>query len=170
MSEIIAAHKNATHHCRAYILIQDLGGENNCVEYSSDDGEPSGTAGKPILAAIKHNNIFNVMVIVTRYFGGVKLGTRGLIDAYKGVAEKALSLCAPVVKFVTKNIKIQIKYNSLGLINKLFQAHNALNIKSDFAQNIFFSADVPLDDNDKNYLSLKSKLDELNSRGILNYV
>ncbi len=166
LSNIIAAHKNATHHCRAYVLISDLGDENNCVEYSSDDGEPSGTAGKPILMAIKHNNIFNVMIIVTRYFGGIKLGTRGLIDAYKGVAEKALSQCAPVLKFVTRNIKINLQYNSLGLINKLFQAHSALNIKSDFAQDIFFSGDVPVE----NYDSIKNKLDELNLRGIIKYV
>ena len=66
LTGIISQHRDATHNCRAYVL-------SNGTEYSSDDGEPSGTAGRPILNAIKHSELVNVIVVVTRYFGGVKL-------------------------------------------------------------------------------------------------
>lgn len=86
--ELIAAHNqefaNATHNCFAYLC-----GFNREIQYYSDAGEPHGTAGKPILNALLRNGLTNVLAIVTRYYGGVKLGTRGLIEAYGETAELA---------------------------------------------------------------------------------
>ena len=106
------------------------------------------------------------MIIVTRYFGGVKLGTRGLIDAYGDVAKKALQECEPVKKFFTRNFKITFEYNLFSAVNKIFETHHAINIRPEFSQEIFFDADVPVNECD----SLKIKLDELNLRGLLKYV
>lgn len=78
-------HKNANHNCWAFII-----GNNAQDEHASDAGEPSGSAGKPILNALKKYNTSNIAAVVTRYFGGVKLGIRGLIDAYSSVVANAL--------------------------------------------------------------------------------
>jgi uncharacterized YigZ family protein len=87
ITEISQEHKNATHNCWAYIV-----GDKGEMQHSSDDGEPSGTAGKPMLNALNKSELTNIVAVVTRYFGGVKLGIRGLIDAYGGVLERALNL------------------------------------------------------------------------------
>jgi uncharacterized YigZ family protein len=85
VSEINSEHKNATHNCWAYIV-----GNKGEISHSSDAGEPSGTAGKPILNALMKYDLTNIVCVVTRYFGGVKLGVRGLIEAYGGIAEQAI--------------------------------------------------------------------------------
>ncbi len=87
ISNISKEHKNANHNCWAFVI-----GKTGDYAHSSDNGEPSGTAGKPILNAINKSTLTNIVVVVTRYFGGVKLGIRGLIDAYGGVVERAISL------------------------------------------------------------------------------
>ena len=85
ISQISSEHKTANHNCWAYIV-----GKKGETFHSSDAGEPSGTAGKPILNAFKKHNITNIVVVVTRYFGGVKLGIRGLIEAYGESVENAI--------------------------------------------------------------------------------
>ena len=135
LARVIAEHRDATHNCRAYVI--------DGVEYSSDDGEPSGTAGKPILNAIKHSGLVNVMIIVTRYFGGVKLGVRGLIDAYGGVAAKALELAGRIEKIKTFPINISLEYNSMGTITKLLETHGAINLSWEYGENVSVKADVP---------------------------
>ena len=89
---------SANHHCYAYILYPD-----KSAQKENDDGEPSSTAGKPILNQIKSNDLTNTLIIVVRYFGGTKLGISGLIKAYKKAASQAISTC----KIITKNIKEQ---------------------------------------------------------------
>ena len=155
ISRVIAQHRDATHNCRAYII--------EGVEYSSDDGEPSGTAGKPILNAIKHSGLVNVIVVVTRYFGGVKLGTRGLIDAYGGVAEKALELAGRVEKILTSQIKITLEYNSMGVITKILESLGAINLAWDYGEVVNVKADVPV----ASLESLIAQLEELKARRII---
>lgn len=87
ISQVSKDNKTANHNCWAYVI-----GKNGDWAHSSDNGEPSGTAGKPILNAINKNDLTNIVIVVTRYFGGVKLGIRGLIDAYGGVSEKAIEI------------------------------------------------------------------------------
>ncbi len=84
LKELRRKHPKATHHCYAYRL--QLG-----LEKQSDDGEPSGTAGAPLLASLRQHNLQNVLVVVVRYFGGIKLGTGGLTRAYRECAERTLA-------------------------------------------------------------------------------
>jgi uncharacterized YigZ family protein len=100
---------DATHHCYAYRTGIDGAG----VRFN-DDGEPSGTAGKPILAAIDKFGLTDVLVVVTRYFGGTRLGVGGLIRAYHGAAEVALSHADRVVRFVTDTIEVSFPHGYIG--------------------------------------------------------
>ena len=86
---------SATHNCSAYVI-----GENSCAERSSDDGEPSGTAGLPMLEVLRKNSLYNVVAVVTRYFGGIKLGAGGLVRAYTGSVAGAVEAAgrATIVK------------------------------------------------------------------------
>ncbi len=108
---------DATHHCYAYIL----GSEGKESRYS-DDGEPSGTAGTKILAAIQSKNLSDVLVVVTRYFGGTKLGTGGLARAYFDSASRALSDAVVVPKIVTAELLITFPYDETSrVMNTLSQ-------------------------------------------------
>ena len=86
-------HRSATHNCSAYVI-----GERDQIQKQSDDGEPSGTAGKPILEVIKHQGLKNTVVVVTRYFGGIMLGAGGLIRAYTDGAVAGIEAGKPIYK------------------------------------------------------------------------
>ena len=108
IAKIGKEHKNANHNCWAYIV-----GEKGEIFHSSDAGEPTGTAGKPILNALKKHNLTNIVAVVTRYFGGTKLGIRGLIEAYSQVTEETINL-SPLKKIVkTETFKIETSYDFL---------------------------------------------------------
>ncbi len=155
LTRITSQHRNATHNCRAYII----GG----TEYSSDDGEPSGTAGKPILNAIKRSELVNVMVIVTRYFGGVKLGVRGLIDAYGMTAAKALELAGRIERVMTSAFRVVMGYASMGTVTHLLEVCGASGLKWDYGENVSVIADIP--EELCGYLS--NELAELQARKII---
>jgi uncharacterized YigZ family protein len=117
--ELKKEHPKAVHHCFAY----RLGLDGNSFRVS-DDGEPSGTAGKQILGQIDSKNITNVCIIVVRYFGGTLLGVPGLVNAYKNVSSLVLQVVPLVQKAVTKNLSIQFDYtqmNDIMLILKQLQ-------------------------------------------------
>ncbi len=105
ISEIAAQHKQANHNCWAYVI-----GDAGETFHASDAGEPSGTAGKPMLNALKRHDLTNVAVVVTRYFGGIKLGIRGLIEAYSQTVEACVQL-ASLQKIVhLKRFRIDVDY------------------------------------------------------------
>ena len=111
LNSIRKKHYDATHNCYAYIL-----GENSEIQRSSDDGEPSGTAGIPILEVLKKESLTNTIVVVTRYFGGIMLGAGGLIRAYtEGAAQVINASGAIAVKPFIKYF-IKTDYSSLGKI------------------------------------------------------
>ncbi len=117
--ELKKEHPKAVHYCFAYRL--GLAGNNFRV---SDDGEPSGTAGKPILGQLDSKNITNVCIIVVRYFGGTLLGVPGLINAYKTVASLVLQVVPLVQRAVTKKLALHFDYtqmNDIMLILKQLQ-------------------------------------------------
>ena len=153
---IASQHRDANHNCRAYIL-------SNGTEYSSDDGEPSGTAGKPILNAIKRSELVNVIVVVTRYFGGIKLGVRGLIDAYGLTATKALVLAGRVERVNTKPLRISLGYSAVGSVTRLLEGAGAMNLEWDYGESVNVAAEVPV--SAVEYLS--RELDELRARKII---
>lgn len=105
---------DARHHCFAYII-----GENQVQERFSDDGEPSGTAGKPILEVIRGQELRNVMIIVIRYFGGTLLGTGGLVRAYTEAAKQGLFNSAVICKVSGYRLKITTDYTGLGKMQYL---------------------------------------------------
>lgn len=100
---------DARHNCLAYRVVKD----NNIIEKASDDGEPSGTAGGPMLNILQKNNLCNILVIVTRYFGGILLGTGGLVRAYSDATLEAINIAEKVEKCMGEEAEVTIEYNNL---------------------------------------------------------
>ena len=111
VAEIKSKHKQARHNCWAYII-----GENMGIQRYSDDGEPQGTAGIPTLEVIKKEDLRDVVVVVTRYFGGVKLGAGGLVRAYTKGAKIGIDAAKVIEKVMYKEVRIKIDYNQLGKV------------------------------------------------------
>ncbi|RTE09855.1 YigZ family protein [Paenibacillus whitsoniae] len=114
-------HKLATHNCSAYVL-----GERDQIQKQSDDGEPSGTAGKPILEVIKQQGLKNTAVVVTRYFGGIMLGAGGLIRAYTDGAVAGLEAAQPVYKVNHQQVLIEVDYTWFGKLENELRTRNML--------------------------------------------
>ena len=111
IDKIKEKHRDATHNVSAYVF-----GENSNIQRFSDDGEPSGTAGIPALEVIKKEELKNVVVVVTRYFGGIKLGGGGLIRAYTKGAKIGLEAATIVDMVVHRKLKIRLNYTLYGKI------------------------------------------------------
>lgn len=111
IEEIKAKHRDATHNVTAYVM-----GENSNIQRFNDDGEPSGTAGIPALEVIKKEDLRNVVVVVTRYFGGIKLGGGGLIRAYTKGAKIGIEAATIVDMIVHRKLKIRLDYTLYGKI------------------------------------------------------
>jgi uncharacterized YigZ family protein len=109
-------HASATHNCSAYVF-----GERDQIQKQSDDGEPSGTAGKPILEVIKHQGLKNVAVVVTRYFGGILLGAGGLIRAYTDGAVAGIAAAVPINKVLHRKILVEVDYTWYGKLENEFR-------------------------------------------------
>jgi uncharacterized YigZ family protein len=100
---------DAKHHCIAYRVIE----EEKLIERSSDDGEPSGTAGSPMLSILQKNNLCNILIVVTRYFGGILLGTGGLVSCYSKATLEALDNTARVEKCMGQEAEVNLDYSNL---------------------------------------------------------
>jgi len=123
---------DARHNCFAYRIMS----ENVLVERQSDDGEPSGTAGGPLLNILAKNNLCNVLVIVTRYFGGILLGTGGLVRAYSDAAMKVIQNATLVNETCGYEVEIELEYAQLELF-KYYCNKNGINIINiDYQDNI----------------------------------
>lgn len=116
LAEVKKKYYDARHHCYAYMI----GPDKTCFR-SSDDGEPSGTAGKPILNQILSKDLTNVCVIVVRYFGGIKLGVSGLINAYKTAAREALDNATVVEKTVDEVYSLQFAYPLMNEVMRVMK-------------------------------------------------
>lgn len=128
-------HHSARHHCFAYRL-----GPLGDVFRMNDDGEPSGTAGKPIYGQIVSHKLSDILIVVVRYFGGTLLGTGGLISAYKNAAADALEKSEVAVKNMEENIILQFPYEKLNLIMKLIKDFDLKKVHS----NIDLECDMTL--------------------------
>ena len=117
IEKIKTKHWDATHNVPAYVI-----GENNEIQRYNDDKEPSGTAGLPVLEVIRKEDLKNVVVVVTRYFGGTKLGTGGLVRAYTRGAKIALKAAKIVTKKLHKLVIVTVDYTMLGKVqNEILQ-------------------------------------------------
>lgn len=119
ITEIRKKYFDARHHCYAYMI-----GPDKKTFRSSDDGEPSGTAGKPILNQILSKDITNVCVVVTRYFGGIKLGTSGLINAYKTASREALDNAQVVEKTINVFYSLEFEYTLMNDVMRIMKEEN----------------------------------------------
>ncbi len=131
-------HFDATHHCWAFRLFAEARSR------SSDAGEPSGTAGKPILAAIEGAAFHDVGVIVVRWYGGVKLGTGGLSRAYRDTAAETLKLASPLDRYVYERITVRVPFAMLSSVYRMVHPPDVLLIEERFAEENEFAFDVRL--------------------------
>lgn len=135
---------DAKHNCVAYRATEN----GQIVEKSSDDGEPSGTAGGPMLNILQKNNLCNIVVVVTRYFGGILLGTGGLVRAYSDATQKAIEKCIKVYKVDGIEIEVKLDYANLDIF-KYYCKNNEINItKIDYAEDIILK--IEMEKNRKN--------------------
>lgn len=140
IKEILLNIKNtyhdARHHCYAYLL-----GSDKSNYRINDDGEPSGTAGKPIFGQIQAFGLTNILLVVVRYFGGTKLGVRGLINAYKEASIDALNQAAIITQVEETHYSMQFDYLQMNEVMKIIKTHNLkiLEHQSDIRCKMVFS-------------------------------
>ena len=144
ISEIKKEHHKANHNCSAFTL-----GDRQEIQRSSDDGEPSGTAGVPMLEILKKREITNVCAVVTRYFGGIKLGAGGLIRAYAGSVGHALDQVG-LVKFVTQEqLILTLDYGNYDGLQRFLSAQGLIISESEFLSDVTVKLFVDLDKSDQ---------------------
>ncbi|UJD01133.1 YigZ family protein [Streptococcus oralis] len=124
-------HYKATHNCSAFII-----GERSEIKRTSDDGEPSGTAGVPMLGVLENHNLTNVCVVVTRYFGGIKLGAGGLIRAYAGSVALAVKEIGIIEIKEQAGIAIQMSYAQYQEYSNFLREHKLTEIDTNFTDQI----------------------------------
>ncbi|HNX00420.1 MAG TPA: YigZ family protein [Candidatus Cloacimonadota bacterium] len=129
ISAISTEHSTANHNCWAYIL-----GDKAEIEHASDQGEPPGTAGKPMLNMLKKHELSNVVAVVTRYFGGTKLGIPGLIDAYSHIVDQAIQRASiiPLVHIV--EFQYVVNYQNHDLIKHRIIELGAMNLEEEYTE------------------------------------
>ncbi|PRD48156.1 IMPACT family protein [Sphingobacterium haloxyli] len=137
IAELRALHPKARHYCWAYRLTPD-----RSVFRLSDDGEPSGTAGRPILNTLLSKNVTNVLVVVVRYFGGTLLGVPGLINAYKAATQEALDAARIIEKTVNDVYRITFDYLQMNEVMRLVKEEDLPILKQAFDNNCSMDVEV----------------------------
>ena len=122
---------DARHNCHAFVI-----GERNEVSRCSDDGEPSGTAGKPMLDVLLGAGLHNVCVVVTRYFGGTLLGTGGLVRAYSQAVQEGLANSLIAEKIMSCRMKIYTDYNGIGKIQYILGKSRAITVNTEYTERV----------------------------------
>ena len=155
LEKIRKQYYDATHNCFAYRVYPD-------IERYSDDGEPSNTAGKPIMAAIKGDDLFNVLVVVTRYFGGTKLGVGGLIKAYTDSAKKVIESVNKIYLESIKTIKIPVNFNEVNYVYHLTRSGGVKIVNEEYSNDgVFFTLRLKADMLESVKESLRDKLNRI---------
>lgn len=139
INKIKKEHWDARHNCYAYSL------RENGIKRYSDDGEPQGTAGVPMLEVLNKNEIVDAVVVVTRYFGGILLGTGGLARAYSQGAKIALNACGIVTMSMCAECCVSCSYNRYGKINTLIMNNGGAVDDTAFADDVKLSFHIPVD-------------------------
>lgn len=141
IDDIKKKHYDATHNCSAYII-----GEHDHIQKANDDGEPSGTAGVPMLEVLKKQNLKDTAVVVTRYFGGIKLGAGGLIRAYGSTTSEAIKATGIVQRQLVQGISIIVDYTLLGKLENEIRQSNYILDNIDYLEHVEFTVYVKKDD------------------------
>ena len=138
IKDIKKKYHDARHNCIAYRVAEN----GQIIEKSSDDGEPSGTAGGPMLNILQKNKLCNLVIVVTRYFGGILLGTGGLVRAYSEVTQQAIEKSTKVIKVIGREMIIELDYSNLEKF-KYYCKNNNINIKKiDYMDNIILKIEM----------------------------
>lgn len=122
---------DATHHCYAYRL-----GASGETMRAADDGEPSGTAGKPILTVLEGHHLTNILCIVTRYFGGTKLGTGGLVRAYTDAARSAVDAAEIKTVYITKELQLMYPFDDISAVERLVSNYECRKISTEYSDSV----------------------------------
>ena len=139
LEEVQKKHCGANHHCYAYQI-----GLTDIIQKASDNGEPAGTAGKPILEVLKHQELKNVIGIVTRYFGGTLLGTGGLVRAYGQAASMSITAAKVVTRRLMQNLQIELDYTWLGKVENETHAAGYSIQQAEYGQKVKLQVRVPI--------------------------
>ncbi len=153
LNKVRAEFFDATHNCWSY----KIGWSGKDYRYS-DDGEPSGSAGKPIYFTIGKYDLSDILVVVTRYFGGTKLGVGGLVRAYSDATEEVLKTIEIKVINLTKPVFVKCTYNDISLVKKLIDNY-AISFEENYTDSVEYIIDLPLSKVD----GFKSKLFNLSN-------
>lgn len=156
IEKIKEKYKDANHNCHAYII-----NEKPEIKRYSDDGEPQGSAGLPMLSVLEKENLFNVVAIVTRYFGGKKLGKGGLVRAYTRGVSDCLDGYITCRKIFVES-KIIFDYNLLGIIENFLNEEKYIIIEKDFLENVRINLYIKKEDFEK----IEKKLIDMTSSNI----
>lgn len=132
---------DASHNCYAYII-----GEKNELQRCSDDGEPSQTAGRPMLDVLLGEEIHNTCVVVTRYFGGTLLGTGGLVRAYSGAAKEGLANAAIVTKILARELELTSDYTDIGKIQYILAQKGTITLDTQYSDRVVVRVLDPVGD------------------------
>ncbi len=143
ISEMKKKYWDARHNCSAFVI-----GSRQEVTRCSDDGEPAQTAGRPMLDVLLREGITNVAVVVTRYFGGVLLGTGGLVRAYQSATQAGLAASKIIEKRQGKKLIIHTDYNGLGKLQYLFGQQKTAILDTEYAADVVLTILVPLEQKD----------------------
>lgn len=127
IAAVRADNPKANHNCFAYML-----GDDDHIQRMSDDGEPVGTAGSPILEVLKTNELHDVLAVVTRYFGGIKLGAGGLIRAYNGTPAQAIEVSGKVQRVLQTRIVITLDYRNVDALNYYLEQNKLTTLNTDY--------------------------------------
>lgn len=141
VNEIKKKHYDARHNCYAYTI-----GEEQPLLRFSDDGEPGGTAGKPILEVITGKKLCNVCIVVTRYFGGTLLGTGGLVRAYTDASKAAIDATEVVMKRLVIPFSITTDYTDLGKIQYILGSEGIAIVDSEYGEGVVLKTEIFVDD------------------------
>ena len=156
IKQIKKKYYDAKHNCFAFSVIE----ENNVILKSSDDAEPSGTAGEPILNVIKKNNLKNILIVVTRYFGGILLGTGGLTRAYSNAASSVIEKCNIIKEEKGLEAIIELDYSENDKFKYYCEKNNIRITNIEYNENIKYN--IELNDEEYNKLTLKNKTNNVN--------
>ncbi len=133
VEQIKVKHADARHNCWGFVA----GRPEDSMKWGfSDDGEPSGTAGKPILAQLSGSGVGEITAVVTRYSGGIKLGTGGLVKAYGGGVQQALRLLQTIEKKITTKLRLQLDYAFMPVAQSLIAQFKAQEVQADYSDTI----------------------------------
>ena len=142
IEQIKAEFEDARHNCWAYCA--GAAGSTDRIG-ASDDGEPHGTAGRPMLTAVTHSGIGEVTVVVTRYFGGILLGTGGLVKAYQSSVNMALEAVPTRIRTKTKRIKFSVEHRFVNQVLRKIETANGRILEKNFDMDADFDVEIPED-------------------------